>query len=100
MSLKLRAGLGLATVILTIVSIIGGAVTRLETRFAALDTRLGKLESAIKTLNATTPDDRYKQLVKELIAERERNVHACTPAWRCEPEAGAAADAPAVKVPQ
>ncbi|SRR6266550_1066031 len=102
MSLKVQAGLNLATasILLAVATTMATGATWLAKRFSDMDTRIGKLESAIKALDSAQPDERYRQLVKELMAERERNVHACTPSWRCEPDAGASASSPAMVKPQ
>jgi len=104
---KMQAMLGVATVILTIASVIGGAVTRLEGRFAALDTRLAKLESAIKALNAVTSDENYKALIKELMAQETSRRSPLTgqPVQRfggnsLPADAGASASSPAMVKPQ
>jgi hypothetical protein len=65
---KAQAALGLGTAILAFAGAVAGATTWFSKRFAALDTRIGKLENAIKALNVTTSDEKYKELIKELLA--------------------------------
>jgi len=70
MSLKVQAGLNLATasILLAVATTMATGATWLAKRFSDMDTRLGKLESAIKVLNAASPDERYREAIKELIA--------------------------------
>lgn len=110
---KTQAGLGLATAIIA----FAGAVTGLTLRFTQvierLDTRLGKLESAIKALNAVTSDENYRTLIKELMTQETSRRSQLVVGKKSgadgahrfgtvfyPADAGAAADAPAVKVPQ
>src|SRR6267154_2791109 len=65
---KMQARLALVAAIFTLTGGIVDLTRRFVERFAALDTRLAKLESAIKALDSAQPDERYRQLVKELMA--------------------------------
>ncbi len=107
-----QAKFGIATSVLSIIGVIMGLTLRFSERFAALDTRMAKLESAIKAINVNTPDDKYRELIKELMAEAQQALpdaakkadaghhfgsvgNASYPA-----DAGASASSPAMVKPQ
>jgi len=105
---KARAAIALATGLLAFAGIVAGDIFLLAKRFSDLDTRIDKLENALKVMNATTPDERYKQVIKELMAERDSGKPA-TAKTTVTPfhtlggvypaDAGAAASAPATGKP-
>ncbi|SRR6266404_6066043 len=107
---KAQAGLGLATAILAFAGAVAGTTTWLSKRFSEMETRMQKLESAVKVLNASTVDERYKQAIKELMAE-ERSADAPKKADAAHrfggvgnvaypADAGAATSSPSTKPPQ
>lgn len=70
---KAQAGLGLATAILAFAGAVAGGTLWFSKRFSEMETRMQKMESAVKVLNASTIDERYKQAIKELMAEEKEN---------------------------
>ena len=104
---KMQARLALVAAIFTLAGGIVDLTRRFVERFAALDTRMAKLESAIKALDSAQPDERYRTLIKELMAEERENRSPLTgqsiqrfggnslPA-----DAGASASSPAMVKPQ
>lgn len=102
---KVQAWIGIITGVLFITITIGGDAIILLRTFEAYDARLAKLENAVKAINVNTPDEKYRELIRELMAEERRNqadqqfVHrfgkSVYPA-----DGGASADAPSAKPPQ
>lgn len=68
---KMQATLGLWAALFGIAAGIVHETNTLLKRFSDLDARLAKLESAIKAINSEGSDEKYRQLVKELMAQRD-----------------------------
>lgn len=67
---RVQAALGLGTAILAFAGAVAGATMWFSKRFTDLDTKIQKLDSAIRVLNINQPDAKYQELVKQLMAER------------------------------
>ena len=104
---KMQAMLGVATGLLAFAGAVGGLTLRFTQIIERLDTRMAKLESAIKALNAVTSDENYKALIKELMAQETSRRSPLTgqPVQRfggnsLPADAGASASSPAMVKPQ
>ena len=95
---KRESKLPLILVLLGIAGAIIGPTLWLDKRFADLDTRMQKIESAIKTMNSLQSDDRQKELIRQLLAEREAET-AYSHGKKYLEGPGVSADAPTVKKP-
>ena len=71
--MTLGARLGIATATLSIVGSIVGSTLWLAKKFSDQDTRIAKVESAVKVLNSTQ-DPKYQQLIKDLMARENLPV--------------------------
>ena len=105
---KMLATLGLWAALFGIAVGIVHETNTLLKRFSDLDTRMAKLESAIKALDSAQPDERYRTLIKELIAKQNqssapkedgaRSMHTFGGPYPAD--AGASASSPAMVKPQ
>ena len=67
---KVKAALGLGTAILAFAGAVASATVWFAKKLSDMDARIEKLDRAIKALNVNTTDERYRELVKELLAEQ------------------------------
>lgn len=72
MTSKTQTALGIATAILTFAGAVAGATVWFAKRFSDVDARMQKLEQAVKALNITEPDEKYRELVKQLLAQQAK----------------------------
>ena len=106
---KLKAALALGSAILAFAVAVASATAWFSKRFADVETRMQKLESAIKAINVDTLDEKHKELIKELLAE-EQQASRTRVAAKAAPvhtfgkgvypaDAGSSANAPVAKPP-
>ena len=65
-----RSAFALGVGILTFAGAVISMIRAVDRKLADIDTRMQKIESAVKTLNAAQPDEKFKDLVKQLLAEQ------------------------------
>ena len=109
-----RSALALGVGILTFAGAVISMIRAVDSKLSDIDARIQKIESAVKTLNAAQPDEKFKDLVKQLLAEQREETPAVgalsgkayaakRPSvhtfGQSSADSGAAASAPAVKKP-
>jgi redox-regulated HSP33 family molecular chaperone len=70
-SQQIRSALALGVGILTFAGMLVSMIHAVDRKLSDIDARIQKIESAVKTLNAAQPDEKFKDLVKQLLAEQE-----------------------------
>ena len=73
---RLRSAFALGVGILTFAGAVISMIRAVDRKLSDIDTRIQKLDSAVRTLNASQPDEKYRELIKQLLAERQENSPA------------------------
>jgi len=81
---KFQSSLNLGILILTFIGLVTGGVLWFAKKFSDMDTRMQKIESAIKVMNVAQTDERQKELIKELMAEvnQEKSKNSTADAYQ------------------
>ena len=71
---KWRSALALATGIMTFAAAVASAVYTFDKRLEKIDSRIQKLDSAVRALNVNQSDEKYKELIRQLLAEQQQET--------------------------
>jgi hypothetical protein len=75
-SRQIRSALALAVGILTFAGAVVSMIRAVDRRLEEIDSRLQKMDSAIRTLGVNQPDERERELIKQLLAAQQEQQTA------------------------
>jgi outer membrane murein-binding lipoprotein Lpp len=71
-----RSAFALGVGILTFAGAVISMIRAVDRKLSDIDAKIQKLDSAVRTLNAQQPDEKFKDLVKQLLAAQQEQSPA------------------------